>query len=134
MGLSALPAIQFWNRFLLFFQEPSRYSDTVFNRYMDKSRVHLYTLIQIFFFGCVFFVQNFPPISIAFPFMTLLCIPGRLSFLPKVFEGWELLLLDGDDLDIAEWEEKKLASLHALKFDKEDLEAADENDSGDDES
>lgn len=116
MGLSALPAMQFWNRFLLFFQQPSVYPDTVFNRYIDKSRIHVYTVFQIIFFGLVFFVQNFPTISIIFPFMTLLCIPARLSFLPRFFEGWELLLLDGDDLDIKEWETKKLTSMHDTRF------------------
>ncbi|KAL7577993.1 hypothetical protein ACA910_007609 [Epithemia clementina (nom. ined.)] len=116
MGLSALPAMQFWNRFLLFLQQPSRYPDTVFTRYMDKSRVHLYTVWQIVFFGMVFFVQNMSVISIIFPFMTLLCIPARLYFLPRFLEGWEMLLLDGDDLDIKEWVDKKEAALHSLRF------------------
>ncbi|KAL7577117.1 hypothetical protein ACA910_019719 [Epithemia clementina (nom. ined.)] len=116
MGLSALPAMQFWNRFLLFLQQPSRYPDTVFTRYMDKSRIHMYTLWQILFFGLVFFVQNMSAISIIFPFMTLLCIPARLSFLPHFLEGWELLLLDGDDLEIKEWEDKKRAAMHSIRF------------------
>ena len=55
----------------------------------------------------VFLVQNFPAVAIVFPFMTLLCIPGRLFLLPCFFEGWELLLLDGEDQDIEEWIEKK---------------------------
>jgi hypothetical protein len=103
MGLSALPGIQFWNRFLLFFQQPSKYPETVYTKYMLKSRIHLYTCIEICFFALVFFVQNYKPISIGFPFMTFLCIPGRLFLLPCFFEGWELLLLDGDDIDIDEW-------------------------------
>ncbi|KAL7566606.1 hypothetical protein ACA910_003444 [Epithemia clementina (nom. ined.)] len=116
MGLSALPAMQFWNRFLLFLQQPSRYPDTVFTRYMDKARIHMYTVWQIVFFGLVFFVQNMSAISIVFPFMTLLCIPARLYFLPRFLEGWELLLLDGDDLDIRAWENKKRTAMHSIRF------------------
>ena len=103
MGLSSLPGIQFWNRFLLFFQQPSKYPSTVYTTYMKRPRIHLYTVMQIFFFGLVFFVQNFKVIAIAFPLMTFLCIPARLFLFPRVFEGWELLLLDGDDIDIEAW-------------------------------
>jgi hypothetical protein len=39
----------------------------------------------------------------------LLCIPARLYFLPKFFEGWELLLLDGEDENIEAWVEAKRA-------------------------
>jgi hypothetical protein len=105
MGLSSLPGMQFWNRFLLFFQQPSKYPEKPFTRHMERGRIHLYTIIQIFFFGLVFIVQNFKQISIVFPLMTLLCIPGRLFVLPKFLEGWELQLLDGDNEEIDEIED-----------------------------
>eukprot|EP00977_Amphora_coffeiformis_P005361 scaffold1143_cov177-Amphora_coffeaeformis.AAC.17 len=107
MGMSSMPGIQFWNRFLLFFQQPSRYPSTLYTKYVDKSRIHRYTLLQIAFFCGVFVVQNTKAIAIVFPFMTLLCIPARLYFLPKFLEGWELLLLDGEEEQINEWIEKK---------------------------
>jgi len=103
MGLSSLPGLQFWNRFLLFFKQPSRYPETPYTKYMSKPRIHLYTFVQIAFFCGVFLVQNFQVIAIAFPFMTLLCIPARLYLLPRIFKGWELLLLDGDEEQIDEW-------------------------------
>jgi hypothetical protein len=103
MGLSSLPNMQFWQRFLMFFQQPSKYAQTPYNKHIKKSRVHMYTCFQIFFFGLVFLVQNFPQISIVFPLMTLLCIPARLFLLPRFFEGWELLLLDGEDEEIKEF-------------------------------
>ena len=103
MGLSSMPGIQFWNRFLLFFQQPSRYAETPYTKYLTPGRIHLYTFFQIIFFLGVFFVQNTASIAIIFPFMTLLCIPGRLVFLSKFFEGWELLLLDGEDEQIEHW-------------------------------
>lgn len=107
MGLSSLPGIQFWNRILMFFQQPSLYPDTVYTKYMSKARIHKYTLMQIFFFGLVFTVQNFKVIAVAFPLMTLLCIPARLYLFPRFFENWELLLLDGEDEAIAEWIEMR---------------------------
>lgn len=110
MGLSSMPGLQFWNRFLMFFQQPSMYPETPYTKYMSKGRIHKYTVLQIVFFCGVFLVQNIKVIAIAFPFMTLLCIPGRLYLLPKFFEGWELLLLDGEEEKIAEWVEAKETS------------------------
>ena len=126
MGLSALPAMQFWNRILLWFQQPSLYPDTVFNQFIEKRKVHLYTVLQLFFFGLVFLVQNLSAISIIFPLMTLLCIPGRLFFLPRFFEGWELNLLDGDDFEIKAWVDKKRAAQHSLRFADADYDLDDE--------
>jgi hypothetical protein len=102
MGLSSLPNLQFWNRFLLFFQQPSKYPQKPYTRFMEKKRVHLYTVLEMFFFGLVFLVQNFKQISIVFPLMTLLLIPARNYILPMFLEGWELCLLDGDDEEINE--------------------------------
>ena len=122
MGLSALPTMQFWNRILLWLQQPSRYPDMVFNWYLEKPKIHLYTVLQLFFFGLVFLVQNLSAISIIFPLMTLLCIPGRWFFLPRFFEGWELNLLDGDDFEIKAWVDKKRHAMHSLRFADADVE------------
>lgn len=111
MGLSSLPKIQFWNRFLMFFQQPAMYPSYPFTEWMRIKRIHMFTCFQIFFFGLVFFVQNYKPIAIAFPFMTLLCIPGRLFLLPKFFENWELCVLDDEDEMIEEWVEAKEQSI-----------------------
>lgn len=116
MGLSALPSIQFWHRFLMFFQQPSLYAETPYNQYMEKWRVHMYTCFEIFFFGLIFLTQNFQAISIVFPFMTLLCIPARIFLLPRFFEGWELCLLDGDDEEIDRWLEARKVSNTKVSF------------------
>jgi len=115
MGLSSLPGIQFWNRFLLFFMQPSRYPDICFVKYMEHKRIHMYTLIQMCFFFGIFVVMNIKTIAIAFPFMTFLCIPGRLFFLPKIFAGWELTLLDGEEDYQMEWMHLKEESLRGFK-------------------
>jgi hypothetical protein len=107
MGLSSLVGMQMWTRFTLFFMQPSKYPETVYTKYMQRGRIHKYTLIQKVFFGLIFFVQNYAPIRIDFPLMTFLCIPACLFLLPRIFEGWELLLVDSDDEDIDEWIELK---------------------------
>jgi hypothetical protein len=122
MGLSALPNMQFWHRFMLFFQQPMKYPKTGYTENMTKARIHKYTLFQIIFFGLVFTVQNTKKIAIAFPLMTMLCIPARLYLLPRLFEGWELLLLDGEDEDITEWLSRKFNSMRTVLFATDDQE------------
>jgi hypothetical protein len=115
MGLSSMPGIQFWNRFLMFFQQPSKYAETPYTKYMEPKRIHLYTVLQIIFFLGVFFVQNTQSIAIIFPFMTLLCIPGRLYVVSRFMENWELCLLDGYHEDIDEWISRKEGTFQSSK-------------------
>jgi len=117
MGLSSIGRIDFWNRFLMFFQQPSLYKPEPFTKYMKMGRYHKYTVFQILFFLGVFMVQNTKSIAIAFPFMTLMCIPGRLWLLPKFFENWELLLLDGEEDEIQQWIEMKESIVDTLHID-----------------
>ena len=85
---------------------------------MEKNRIHKYTIFQILFFCGVFVVMNIKQIAIAFPFMTFLCIPARLFFLPKFFSGWELTLLDGEDDMIQRWIEAKQESIRNFKVEE----------------
>eukprot|EP00977_Amphora_coffeiformis_P004102 scaffold823_cov219-Amphora_coffeaeformis.AAC.20 len=103
MGLSSMPGIQMWQRFLLLFKQPSKYPETPYTKYMEPMRIHKFTFLQLAAFLGVFFVQNTQSIAIGFPFMTLMCIPFRLYVLPLFLEGWELELLDGYDEGIEEW-------------------------------
>lgn len=103
MGLSSMPGIQFWQRILMFFMQPSQFPSKPFTQYMSTKRIHMFTLFQIVFFMGVFFVQNTPSVAIVFPFMTLLCIPARLFLAPKIFYRWELCLLDGYDDEVEAW-------------------------------
>mmetsp|Transcript_16693 Transcript_16693/g.21807 ORF Transcript_16693/g.21807 Transcript_16693/m.21807 type:complete len:180 (-) Transcript_16693:182-721(-) len=130
MGLSSLPAMQFWNRLLLWLQQSSKYPDFAFTRYMEKKKIHLYTIFQLLFFGLVFLVQNISAISIIFPLMTLLCIPVRLYLLPRFFEGWEMCLMDGDDVEIDEWIVRKERSMKSGLFSGEDSKDSELEDAG----
>jgi low affinity Fe/Cu permease len=127
MGLSSLPGIQFWNRFLLFFQQPSQFPEKPFTKYMTTKRIHMFTVFQIVFFLGVFFVQNTAAVAIGFPFMTLLCIPARLFFAPMFFEGWELCLLDGYDEEVDEWIAAKEASERPDVSSSDDVESPEED-------
>jgi len=115
MGLSSLPGIQMWNRMLLWGQQPSKYPQTVFLKYMEPKRVHMYTLFQLIYFLGIFVVMNIKTISILFPFMTFLCIPSRLWLFPKYFKGWELCLLDGEEEMIEEWLHAKAESMRGFE-------------------
>merc|ERR1712151_1463131 len=78
MGLVALPAQHFWQRILLFLQQPSLIKETSYTKYIKPlGRVHLFTAIQLFFFALLYVVKNYKTIAIAFPVMILLCIPVR---------------------------------------------------------
>ena len=103
MGLVALPAQQFWQRFLLFLQQPSMIAKTPYTEYLPLKRIHLFTGIQLFFFVLLYIVKNAKPIAIAFPVMILLCIPVRIYLLPKIFTTEELILLDGAPEAIEGW-------------------------------
>lgn len=135
MGLSALPNIQFWTRCLNFLRQPSLYPKTSYTRHVSTAKIHLFTILQIVFFAGVFTVQNVKTIAIVFPFMTLLCIPGRLYLLPRFFHGWELALLDSNDEDEAariteakEQEARALVHSPVVPSGEVDMTEADAND------
>ncbi|KAL3905711.1 MAG: hypothetical protein SGARI_004329 [Bacillariaceae sp.] len=45
-------------------------------------------------------VKTIKTIAIAFPFFILLCIPARLYLLPRIFYGYELVVLDGSPEEV----------------------------------
>lgn len=118
MGLVALPAQQFWQRILLFFMQPSKYPSTPYTDYVSHKRIHTYTLIQMAFFGALYMVKTIKTIAIAFPFFILLCIPARIYLLPKIFEPFELTLLDGSPEQV-----KKLVHRRKAEDEKDEEEA-----------
>lgn len=115
MGLVALPAQQFWQRLLLFCQQPSRIAKTPYTEYLELNRVQLFTMIQLGFFSLLYVVKNVKAIAIAFPVMILLCIPVRLYLLPKIFNQDELTLLDGSPEEIEDWIFRKRQEDGAVK-------------------
>ena len=107
MGMSIAGNVQFWKRIQMFLQQSSLYAPSPATDHMEHRRIHIFTIVQIFLFGLVCLVQNTDLIAMGFPLLTLLCIPIRLYLLPKFFEGWELLLLDGEEHIIKKWLRRK---------------------------
>ena len=103
MGLVALPGQEFWQRFLLFFQQPTKMDKNHFTKNVPIGRIHKYTLVQFVFFALICVVREIKAISIAFPVMVLLCIPARLYLFPRLFSDDELVLLDGSPEEIEGW-------------------------------
>jgi HCO3- transporter family len=107
MGLTTLGCNQFWNRILLFFMEPSKYTDASDEPFIENVatyRIHVYTGIQLFLFVLLYAVKSIKPIAIAFPIVIAACIPVRLYILPKIFSADELILMDsGDEELIDRW-------------------------------
>jgi hypothetical protein len=96
-----------WNRFLLFFMQPSKYPSEPWTVYLKPKRVHLFTAIQLFLFVLMYTVKSISTVAIIFPMVIALCIPIRLYVLPRIFTEEELIMLDGDDGHIDEWLSKK---------------------------
>lgn len=107
MGMSIAGNVQFWKRIQMFLQQSSLYAPSPATDHMEHRRIHIFTIVQIFLFGLVCLVQNTDLIAMGFPLLTLLCIPIRVYLLPKFFEGWELLLLDGEEHIIKKWLRRK---------------------------
>ena len=72
---------------------------------METDRIHLYTFIQLGFFGLLYMVKTIKTIAIAFPFFILLCIPVRIYLLPRIFAPFELIVLDGSPEEVDQFVE-----------------------------
>ena len=103
MGLVSLGSNQFWGRMLMFFMQPSKYPVQPYTQYMEAKRMHLFTVIQMFFFASLYIVKSIKVIAIAFPILIALCIPVRIYLLPKIFSEDELILIDSDPNTVKMW-------------------------------
>lgn len=103
MGLVSLGSNQFWGRMLMFFMQPSKYPVQPYTQYMAPRRMHLFTVIQLFFFAALYAVKSIKVIAIAFPILIALCIPARIYLLPKIFTKDELILIDSDPNTVKMW-------------------------------
>jgi hypothetical protein len=107
MGLASLGTNQFFQRFLMFFMQPSRFPKEPFTQYMRPGRMHYFTLIQIGMFMLLLVFRSVKVIAIAFPIVIKACIPVRMYLLPRIFTSEELIMIDTDDLIVREYLEYK---------------------------
>ena len=97
MGLTSLGTNQLFGRFMMFFMQPSKYPKEPYTVHMKKSKMHLFTAIQLTIFAMLYVVIATKVAAISFPFFILMCIPIRLYVLPKFFTEEELLFIDSDE-------------------------------------
>lgn len=120
--------------FRIFHPQPRKYPKTPYSLYMENNRIHLYTVIQMGFFAALYMVKTIKPIAIAFPFFILLCIPARIYFLPRIFEPYELTVLDGSPEKVERFVERQLALTGgeaAIRLIEEDEDEDDDEDDDD---
>ena len=103
MGLVSLGSNTLWQRFLMFFMQPSKYPLEPYTLHMRPRRMHLFTSIQLGLFAFLYTVKAIKTIAIAFPLVIACCIPIRLYLLPKIFTEKELVMVDSDDAAIKKW-------------------------------
>lgn len=100
MGWVSLWTNEFFLRFLMFFRQPSKYPKCPQTEYVEHSKMHLFTLIQIVLFGGMYAIKSIKSIALLFPIILALCIPIRSFILPRIFDEKSLVFLDGEDEDI----------------------------------
>ena len=93
MGINSLDGLQFFDRILLFFMPKKYQPDYPYLRQIPLTRVHLFTIIQLFCFILLWLIQTFKATSIMFPIMLVLLI-GIRKLLDFVFTRHELKMLD----------------------------------------
>ncbi|CBY15064.1 unnamed protein product [Oikopleura dioica] len=99
MGVVSLFGVQIIDRIVLFFMPSKYHPEYRYIRIVRPLRVHLFTLIQVVLIGVLWGIKS-SPVSIAFPFFLVLCVPIRNYLLPKIFTKKELHELDNETLGI----------------------------------
>lgn len=105
MGVTSLAGNQFYERIHMMFMQPTskRYPKRHYNeQYVARKAMAKYTFYQLALFILLYVVKSIKSIAIAFPVIIALCVPVRSYFMPKQFTPEELILLDGDDDEIAD--------------------------------
>lgn len=104
LGIGTLDGNALWDRVLLFFTQSEKYPPNHYVRRVKISRIHLYTLIQVFLLVLLWFVKsNFYlgdtvfNTGLLFPFVIALFIPVRLYVLPRIFTPTELHALSMEE-------------------------------------
>jgi len=100
MGIVSLSTNEFWQRFKMFFMQPSRLPDYPFTKYMPHKKMHMFTAIQVALFALLTAFRSIKVIAIAFAVVIKICIPIRMYILPRWFSEEELILLDAEDDEI----------------------------------
>ena len=93
MGVMALRGLQFFDRILLLFMPTKYQPNYVYLKFVQLSRVHLFTLIQMVTMTVLWGIKSYNKTSIAFPVMlVIICVIRKV--IECVFSRQELRALD----------------------------------------
>ena len=93
MGVMALRGLQFFDRILLLFMPTKYQPNYVCLKFVQLSRVHLFTLIQIITMAVLWGIKSYNKTSIAFPVMLVaICVIRKM--IECIFTHQELRALD----------------------------------------
>jgi hypothetical protein len=73
MGVTSLGGVQFVQRLLILFMPQKAQPDTIYLRHVQTSRVHKFTLIQIFCMAVMWALKTVKQTSLIFPLMVSIC-------------------------------------------------------------
>ncbi|KAF8793903.1 Band 3 anion transport protein like [Argiope bruennichi] len=93
MGISALSGIHLYERFLLIFMPTKHYPDFNFVRKVRTSKMHLYTLIQIFCIAILWVIKMYATIAFPFALLSMILVHSQIK---RLFTEEEVKALDGE--------------------------------------
>ena len=89
MGVSSMNGIEFFERLALFLKQVENHPQKPYVRRVKTRKMHLFTLIQIFWLSVLWGVK-YTPVALSFPFILLILVPFRFFFLKYIFRPEEL--------------------------------------------
>ncbi|GFY34039.1 anion exchange protein 3 [Trichonephila clavipes] len=103
MGISALSGIHLYERFLLIFMPTKHHPDFNFVRKVRTSKMHLYTLIQIFCIAILWVIKMYATIAFPFALLSMILIHFQIK---RLFTEEEIKALDEEGEGSSEEEDE----------------------------
>lgn len=125
MGVMSLRGLQFFDRILLLFMPTKYQPNYTFLKFVQLSRVHLFTIVQVVSLIILWAVKSYNKTSIAFPVMlVVICVIRKM--IECIFTNGELRALD-DLLPERKKDKRKLGYKKSMKGSQ--IDESDEEDS-----
>ncbi|GFU39401.1 anion exchange protein 2 [Nephila pilipes] len=103
MGISALSGIHLYERFLLIFMPTKHHPDFNFVRKVRTSKMHLYTLIQVFCIAILWVIKMYATIAFPFALLSMILVHSQIKCL---FTEEEIQALDEEGEGSSEEEDE----------------------------
>ncbi len=95
MGIVSIGGNQFFERVMLWFQDPALYPRTHYINQVRMRTIHLFTLLQVVCLAVLWIVKS-SPVGILFPLFIALLVPVRM-LAGRMFSQRDLAALDADE-------------------------------------